>query len=79
MGSPISFKEANYTWFAVGERHRPHMFVQRHGSDVMSCWRLSLWERLRVLLTGRVWCGTAGTPPVTVGARHPFARPGRQE
>jgi hypothetical protein len=29
--------------------------VCRYGDRTISCWRLSLWERLKVLVTGRLW------------------------
>ena len=38
----------------------------------LSCWKMSFWDRLRVLLTGRVWLWVCGQhPPVSVEAKRP--------
>lgn len=48
--------------------------VHRGSGQVISCWRLSFWERLRVLVTGRVWLLVLGTnhAPVKLDAAEPF-------
>jgi len=54
---PIQFPEANVT-FAEGqeEYHNLPAFVEDSiDGRVISCWRLSWLERLKVLVTGRVW------------------------
>ena len=48
--------------------------IWRGEGRVISCWRLSFWERMIVLFRGRVWLHVAGSthPPVCVGARWPW-------
>jgi hypothetical protein len=29
--------------------------VHRNGAEVISCWSLSLWERIKLLFRGRLW------------------------
>ena len=76
MGNPISFKEANYTWSCREHDIPRETPVPVHKSNgLISCWRLSLRERLLVLVTGRVWLDVHGTmPPTRVGGVSPFAR-----
>lgn len=42
--------------------------------QIISCWHLSFWERLRLLFTGRLWFSVIGNgqPPVWFGVRNPF-------
>ena len=48
-----------------------HVF-QGDGESV-SCWRLSWWDRLAVIITGRVWLRVWGSqPPVSVTTQYPF-------
>lgn len=49
--------------------------VHRDGVMVVSCWRLSWWERLLLLLTGRVWLMVLGNnhAPVKLATESPFA------
>jgi hypothetical protein len=46
-----------------------------HVPLVMSCWRLSLRDRLRALWTGRIWLGVLSDnpPPVSISTESPFA------
>ena len=43
---------------------------------VVSCWRLSFWERLKVLIFGNIWLSiiTHGNPlqPIIMGVKKPF-------
>ena len=52
---PIKFKEHNITFF----RHHPSQFpVPAHKTAkglVISCWRVTRLERLRMLFTGRLY------------------------
>lgn len=51
---PVKFPEAEATY---GKRNDPfvpiHVFVD--DEEVISCWELTLWERLVLLWTGRLW------------------------
>lgn len=49
--------------------------VHRGGGQIISCWRLSWRDRLRVLVGGRVWLHvlTRRThPPVFIASESPF-------
>lgn len=52
---PIEFKEANFT-FAINQPHHLPLPAWR-GDDgtVISCWKLSRRERLKLLVTGKIW------------------------
>lgn len=53
---PIKFKESNIT-FGVGQegiKELPALLLPEHG-EVISCWKLSFKEVLRLLLTRRLW------------------------
>jgi hypothetical protein len=60
------------------ERAVDDLPIWRGPGHVISCWKLSLSERLAVLLTGRVWLHVAaGThPPVVIAAENPFPKGG---
>jgi hypothetical protein len=48
------------------------------GEQCISCWRLNWWERLKVLLFGRVWLGIhmgATQPPVWLCAERSVFEP----
>ena len=43
------------------------LWVYNNGVECISCWKLSLWQRLMVLIHGRVWLGVHSgitQPPV---------------
>jgi hypothetical protein len=56
--NPIKFKEQNITFAADQPPYRP-LPAFKDKSDpqgkVISCWDLTLRERIRVLFTGRIW------------------------
>jgi hypothetical protein len=54
---PTGFKESNATFAEDQEEYLPlpvHKRMDEEGT-VVSCWKLSFFERLKVLFTGRVW------------------------
>lgn len=54
---PIKFKGHNIIIAKDQKEYLPlpaHVTFSKEG-EVVSCWRLSLWERLVVLVTGRLW------------------------
>ncbi len=63
---------------------RPHMTaaecydlpVFRDDKEVISCWKMSFRERLRVLVTGVVWLRVLGRshPPLALEVKCPFRR-----
>jgi len=77
---PIEFAEMNATLAKDQAAYRPlPVFVEPEADGAMtSCWALSLRERLRVLVTGRIWLTvlTFNKPqqPVILRAEYPFQR-----
>ncbi len=58
---PIKFKEQNCT-YAENQREYlplPAFKDTGHTGQVISCWQLSLKERLRILFTGKLWVSLA--------------------
>lgn len=52
--SPEKFPEMTQTW---AENQAPYLPLPAYTNDreTISCWRLSLGERFRLLFTGRLW------------------------
>lgn len=56
---PIDFKERNVVYGTGQPEYKPLPALSLddpHGT-VISCWRLSIKERLKVLFTGKIWVG----------------------
>jgi len=77
---PVSFPQENTTLTGgpvevYGAQVDP-LPVFKNGTEIVSCWRPSLRERLSILIFGRVWLNIMGGqthPPVSVwGARKGF-------
>lgn len=69
---PINFKQSTKTLMAPGCGDLP---VYSDGKTVISCWKPSFGERVRILLTGRVYVGIKSgntQPPMYVDAATPF-------
>lgn len=69
MMKPIKFDEAN------NELHKPEsmtdeecksLWIYHDGTQCLSCWKLSLKDRIKALVFGKVWLCILGTkqPPV---------------
>jgi hypothetical protein len=54
---PIKFKEQNCTYAENQPEYMPLPAFRYNTRDgqVVSCWKLSFWERLRLLFTGKLW------------------------
>lgn len=54
---PIKFPEANVTYAENQPEYIPLPAFKANTSrgEVISCWKLSFRERLRILLTGKLW------------------------
>jgi hypothetical protein len=55
---PTKFKQQNITFANKQTSHIAipafkHPFDPR--GEVVSCWKMNLWERIKVLFTGRIW------------------------
>ena len=75
---PVTFPEQN-TLFRPPEGMEDKVDdlpAFRGEGQVISCWRLSLRERLRLLITGRLWFSLIGNdqPPIWLGVHTPFIR-----
>lgn len=62
--NPINFKESNHTYAENDPNNNPLPVLEGNGV-VVSCWRVSIWEALRILWTGKIWHSqhTFGRPP----------------
>jgi len=54
---PIKFKEQNCTYAENQKEYQPLPALKIKGKEgfVVSCWKMTLWERIRVLFTGKIW------------------------
>ena len=54
---PVKFKDQNTTFAEHQPEYQPlpALRIDSKKGEVISCWRLSFIERLRVLVFGRVW------------------------
>lgn len=55
--TPIKFPEANVTFAKDQPEYQPLPAFKKNSpqGEVVSCWKLSLKERLRILFTGKLW------------------------
>ena len=82
MGKPVKFDESNFVWkgwpadAATGREAVLDLHSFRDGKgETVSCWKMSWWERVQILFTGKVWLGVAGHhPPVWVSGLFPFIK-----
>ena len=51
---PIEFKGQNVV-FAKDQKPYLPLPAYQQEDIIIHCWRLSLWERLKILLTGKLW------------------------
>lgn len=51
---PVKFKECNKVYAKDQPEYRA-IDVLDDGKYVVSCWELSLWEKIKVLFTGKIW------------------------
>lgn len=52
--NPRKFKEQNCTYAVNQPEYIPLPALKING-EVISCWKMSLSEKIRILFTGRVW------------------------
>lgn len=78
----IKFPESNVVYGANQPEYIPlFCYYEKDGySDAaISCWKLSLWEKIVVLFTGKIWLEVLlfhkPFPPVRVMAKIPFVEP----
>lgn len=54
---PIEFKEQNVVYAKDQPQYQPlpaHKNKEGMG-EVISCWKLTFWERVKLLFTGKLW------------------------
>lgn len=54
----VRFPEVNRTYAENQPQYRPlpcYAVPEDREGKIFFCWRLSLWQRLRILFTGRIW------------------------
>jgi hypothetical protein len=54
---PIKFKYANKVYGEKQPEYQPLHVLKLDNplGEVISCWKLTRWERIKVLFTGKVW------------------------
>ena len=82
---PVWFKFSNQTLQPSGQEYSENvesvapLSVWTDGAQCVSCWRMSLRERLSALLFGRVWLALLSgetQPPVSLVASREYLREG---
>ena len=52
---PIHFNQANITFAKDQPEYLPLPAYADGTGELVSCWKLTFYERLKILLTGRLW------------------------
>lgn len=82
---PASFPQANMTLRkpdSMTDEECGSLQVYTDGGICISCWRLPLWARLKIMLTGKVWLGVLSghtQPPVWLTTELPFIKEARDK
>lgn len=81
---PVAFPQVNFTYTkpaSMTDEECGSLPCFRSPNFTVSCWSMALRDRLRVLVTGKVWLTLVmnGHPPVSIGASAPFAQPEGQK
>ena len=71
---PTKFKEANLELkrpSSMTDEECGSLWVHSDGDQLISCWKLTFWEKVSIILNGKVWLGVMGSsqPPVWLDAR----------
>lgn len=53
--TPVAFPEANAVLGKGQEQYQPLPVYRAKDGLTVSCWRLTFWQRVKLLVTGRVW------------------------
>jgi hypothetical protein len=51
----VAFKGHNIVYAEDQPEYQPLPVYKRFDGELTCCWKLSLWERIKVLFTGRMW------------------------
>ena len=54
---PIKFKHSNTTYAENQPEYTslPTLKIDTEYGEVISCWKMKWWERIKVLFTGKIW------------------------
>lgn len=73
---PITFKGVNVLYGRNQQEYIPLPTFKSPDGIVVSCWKLGIYERIKVLFTGRIWVQQmtfdAKLQPQKVGVDNPF-------
>lgn len=74
---PIKFKEVNKTWFkpaSMTDEECGALPVFQDNKQIISCWKISLFEKIKLLFTGKIWLWNISQiqTPIALGCEHPF-------
>lgn len=80
---PVEFKDQNVVFAKDQPEYQPlpALKLDTPKGEIISCWRLSLKERLKVLISGRIWLSLMSfnkplTPSfLTVNRKEVYSRP----
>ena len=75
---PIEFKEQNFTYAKDQPEYIPLPVLKTEEGQVISCWNLSIMERIKLLFSGKLWLSvlTFNNPlqPVLLEIKKPFIK-----
>jgi hypothetical protein len=73
---PIKFKESNVTFAENQKEYLPLPAFRNNDGEVISCWKITFLERIKLLFTGKLWlsCLTFNQPlqPLLPMVNYPF-------
>jgi len=72
---PIKFKESSGMFIGATNDIKP-LPVYQNDDEIISCWKVSLKDKLKILFSGKVWLHVKGTtmPPVFINSSFPFVK-----
>ena len=78
---PVDFPESNITLnkpAGMTDEEYAGLPVHKGSDQIISKWKLSFWEKLKVLISGHVWLSVLSQstqPPVYISTDNPFGGP----
>lgn len=79
---PTEFNEQNKVFTAPsGMANCVNLPVFQDDTQIISCWEMTMDEKLALILNGKVWLGVCGQgqPPVWLSAQYPFVQDGDKD
>jgi len=72
----VKFSECNMTQAKNQPEYRPLLVLKMPDGEIVTCWKPSIWERLKILFIGKIWLKvlTFNEPlqPLLMSANTPF-------